>query len=669
MAHMIIVFAGPPLSGKTKLSKRLSRRRDIKRYSVDEIRRRELPHSDQTKRDRNVGYRVMHRKVARYLSRKPCGSSVIVDATYGPPEHRSALVELARSHETPICLIECRTSPNDAAQRFRARKGGHAAVDLTEARVREIAATFTHYGGGLSVDTSMHAKRDCLRMIEAHIDSQETLAMPDDWAADRALGERALIPISDRDADLIAPRSRLQAWGQLVAIGLFVVTALGFALFGFISLSGVVEEAPDPAEFFGAAGALLTVAAFFRFLSAPSMQRALNVVRAGSGPRFGPATEVKRSNRELVQDYLERVPPETRESLLARMPPTSDGLRDVPVVFLIEPQSDLSFDVRCALDGPRWSEKAIAKRAMEGPFRTFSWPEFARWQRALSRRDYYGWTRLGTRHLRITDVGRPVLGDGVSILRATGSPIRYEDYLVTEQSARLEIEGQLPYLREFFEGPRWNAREVDLTPEGFGREHSYSLMASVQAIITTKDDKVVLQRRSRHVHAAGGGIASSAGGSADWSDVQSRLRRVLSGRHERSWRHDRSLRVSLFREIGEELGLQPHDFEEDSAPFIAAALNLRYGRDLNFYAHLRYQRSSADFIARFERRRWWQLRAASRWAGINRGKDSWEVAHLVLLPIAEINPDGSLSPRGSEIVGSGRHVRGALCALARSGRL
>jgi hypothetical protein len=80
MARMVIVFAGPPLSGKTKLCKRLSEKRAL----------------------------------------------VIVDATYGLPEHGAALVELARSLQVGTCLIECRASPNDSAQRLRERKTSHA---------------------------------------------------------------------------------------------------------------------------------------------------------------------------------------------------------------------------------------------------------------------------------------------------------------------------------------------------------------------------------------------------------------------------------------------------------------------------------------------------------------------------------------------------------------
>jgi len=217
-------------------------------------------------------------------------------------------------------------------------------------------------------------------------------------------------------------------------------------------------------------------------------------------------------------------------------------------------------------------------------------------------------------------------------------------------------------MREFFEGDPWRERRLELHRVRAASAR-YSLIVSVAVIVTTVEGFLVLQRRSHLVQAAVGGIAASATGTVRWRDLEVH-RPVGQGARRRIDLTVRSgsLRRAVFRQLREEIALSRDDFEEDPAPFLAAAFNLRYGRDLSFYCHLASRLTRAEVSKRFAMRR--GLRA--RLKGV--GKDRWEAAHLVFVPVEEIAADGSPSPFLSSILGDSRHVRGALYAFAMSER-
>ncbi len=88
---MLIVFAGPPCSGKSTLAAELARRRGLPHLSMDATRQRILP-GTHTAADRRAAYRAMH-WATELLAH--AGASVILDAPYRLPEDREELARLA----------------------------------------------------------------------------------------------------------------------------------------------------------------------------------------------------------------------------------------------------------------------------------------------------------------------------------------------------------------------------------------------------------------------------------------------------------------------------------------------------------------------------------------------------------------------------------------------
>lgn len=85
----IIIFSGPPCSGKSTFASDISVRMGFPHLQMDEIRACLIPQSKQSKTDRDIAYRAMH-LLADHLLQK--GVTVILDATYGPYEHRDQTV-------------------------------------------------------------------------------------------------------------------------------------------------------------------------------------------------------------------------------------------------------------------------------------------------------------------------------------------------------------------------------------------------------------------------------------------------------------------------------------------------------------------------------------------------------------------------------------------------
>ena len=101
------MFAGPPCSGKSSLAQRLAARIGTPHLSVDDVRSTLMPDSDNRAEHRRIAYRALH-FAARHLLQ--CGHSVIVDATYNPPEQRQALETIAREIGVSVFLVECSDS-------------------------------------------------------------------------------------------------------------------------------------------------------------------------------------------------------------------------------------------------------------------------------------------------------------------------------------------------------------------------------------------------------------------------------------------------------------------------------------------------------------------------------------------------------------------------------
>jgi len=161
---MLIVFAGPPCSGKSTLAAHVARLRGLPHLSMDATRQRLLPDAAHTRADRQVAYRGMHFAAELLLA---AGAGAVLDAPYDHPEDRA---ELARIAGTECKLIECHVSPDIAAARLRERGlDDPSRPDLTAGRVRRLVRDYPYSGAGLALDTSALAPEACLARIAEYL--------------------------------------------------------------------------------------------------------------------------------------------------------------------------------------------------------------------------------------------------------------------------------------------------------------------------------------------------------------------------------------------------------------------------------------------------------------------------------------------------------------------
>ncbi len=359
----------------------------------------------------------------------------------------------------------------------------------------------------------------------------------------------------------------------------------------------------------------------------PEFETAKLITEVGRQARYEHCTDEPPDNETIWMMYRLRCMKEPDD---VQDPDDRFLVPGVPLFFLIPPRSQC-FSVRFRTVPGAMDETALAALAADFGF---DWHAFRSWRENGKAAKYYAspYWESGVRVLCLTDEG----GD----LRLDVQHTNYRNYLCTEGSVNLvSPDRQLPDFRRFFEGDTWESGGLDLTDLS-GASARYDMRLSVQAALITSDDYLVLARRSHEVKNAKGGIGSTAAGGALYNDVVEGLSRGYD------------LFAAVLRELKEETGVAVNDLLLGKVPgcnFCGAAFNLRYGRDLNFYAYL-------ETCLRFDELE--KLRSDA--------SDRWEVAHLVPVPIDCIDVQtGNLTGKFAQLLGNARHVRGVLRSIVQ----
>lgn len=371
---------------------------------------------------------------------------------------------------------------------------------------------------------------------------------------------------------------------------------------------------------------------------------ARRIYSAGQTPRYSSFPTGIPSDTELYHLYRCRLPENQKE----RMP-----LIDVPLFFEALPSRALSFSTK--VTGIKDPEDS----SLPGDAAQFGmdWNGFVQWRKMVRRNEY---PLTYSHEYGIKCVGLSV-DHTKELCQLDGAKCTYDEYVSKELAVNLLSPGTLPDLRRLLEGATWDS-ENRLSMDIAESARRYSMRLSVTGLVLTADDYFVLQRRSGAVGHGLGSLAGAVNGAADFYSDRVGVCRVwgwLIGKlfaHLPNWLYDPpnwvqkgidcvelpisllqrittmipftflkwDLRKSALREIKEEIGLRRWHFwrlknkEVGSPPvrkpFLGAAYNLRYGRDLNFYCCFRTKLQSQEIS---NRRKW--------------ARDAWEVESLVFL--------------------------------------
>ncbi|MGB9485484.1 MAG: hypothetical protein WCD04_05135 [Terriglobia bacterium] len=363
---------------------------------------------------------------------------------------------------------------------------------------------------------------------------------------------------------------------------------------------------------------------------------------AGLVPRYEPFTDGRPTDKELLIMYLSRMKDNGEKNQeKENLEVAGFGVPGVPVYFVIPPHEGFNVLLESVPDPSNGDAFDDTGLSLEAAKLGLDWLGFSEWWSHTIGAQWFD--RVNELCVRCTE--RPELKNNICRVHVTDCS--YEKYLVTERAVNLSADTRLPDMRRLFEGKRWDCNEVDLLDFAEARER-FSMLISVAALVTTKDNFLVLQRRSNRVAQGLGVITTTCNGFANWEKDHARNSRPEYRRATSN------LREAALRELYEETAIPKCKLKTTDNAFIGAAFNLLHGRDLNFYVHFE---TSLCHSGVAERRK----HATSR----------WEVASLIFVPLSKIAEDGLslLEPFDRLLPECARHLRGAIYALANSGRL
>jgi predicted kinase/8-oxo-dGTP pyrophosphatase MutT (NUDIX family) len=679
---------------------------------MDKIRLHKLPGAINDEPARSAAYRLLHLYASRRLmsgKRKP----VALNATYMPQRHRAELASLAVRSGAPLFVAQCVCSPEIAVKRFQERlqkHEEHAASDLTPVRVRQLAEGYERFDGALLVNTDPnHTVQDHVSRICEYIRENRPVD-PTRWARHEYLRPPAsAVPAEpDRTQKRLSEASVRAAIWRARGYNAAILVSIVFVVMGFFSVptkifrdllctfgpwysSLRVGHSWAYAAFRSFLGTLITVlkrslqegmlvdwvqfgtwclavAGFASLIAAfyhdtkTQRQEAKSWASTGKRPRYQVLDQQTNapSDKELYYAYKSR---------LGSAPEMA--IQNVPVFFCVLPQYKYSF--RTHIESGSMIESVLPEEAAKFGL---DWTGFCLWRDEARQKEYpfaysheYG---LGCVNLTSTSDGSPVCK--MAAVRSL-----YPEYVCTEHSVNLVSPGVLPDMRRLLEGPGWDEGNLDVQSiESSARR--YSMRMSATALILTRDNFFILQRRSQRVATGTGNLGAASSGAADYfADSDNRFSGLsaIAGRtfaklpwclhatvlrlmdwsraHPTQW----DLRKAALRETREEIGLRRSDFVTDKSsdnlvppferPFIGSAYNLLHGRDLNFYCCFRSKLGSQEISSRRDKHT----------------RDKWEVDNLVFLESNKVTVSAIRQGQlDCFLPNRTRHLLGALYAWA-----
>lgn len=162
----LIVFSGPPCSGKSALAERLSAKTGLQHFAMDKVRMRLYPEGPHTRETRQVAYRAMLLAAESLLA---AGQGGILDACYGHRIDRREVEAAAVRQDAPVYLVECCVSYATALDRAARRRDVHPGTDLTPDRLRRLVEGFPYFHGGAMVDSHLGID-ECMGEISSYLD-------------------------------------------------------------------------------------------------------------------------------------------------------------------------------------------------------------------------------------------------------------------------------------------------------------------------------------------------------------------------------------------------------------------------------------------------------------------------------------------------------------------
>ena len=166
-SQRVIVFSGPPCSGKSTLAELYCAKHGNPLLQKDAFVARLFPGSSNSAQERQLAYRALHLAAEFLLN---CRNNIVIDGVYELRDPREELESIIARTNSLLFVIACKVTPQEAAKRFTARPSGHPAVDLTADAVYQKALRYPFPSIGRQVDTSK-GLRDCLADVEEYLSS------------------------------------------------------------------------------------------------------------------------------------------------------------------------------------------------------------------------------------------------------------------------------------------------------------------------------------------------------------------------------------------------------------------------------------------------------------------------------------------------------------------